>query len=96
MSGLERPARFTSPVDALPDDVAAMTYEQARDDLVTVVQRLEAGDQTLEESLELWERGEALAARCQQWLDGARKRLETARAASSETPADDAATAEEQ
>lgn len=96
MSGHEPPARFTSPVEALPDDVAAMTYEQARDDLVTVVQRLEAGDQTLEESLELWERGEALAARCQQWLDGARERLEAARAASTEPPAADTATAEEQ
>ena len=63
-----------------------MTYEQARDELVTVVQRLEAGDQTLEESLELWERGEALAARCQQWLDGARERLEAARAASPTPP----------
>ncbi len=57
-----------------------MTYEQARDELVTVVQRLEAGDQPLEASLELWERGEALAARCQEWLDGARQRLAAARA----------------
>jgi exodeoxyribonuclease VII small subunit len=56
-----------------------MTYEQARDELVTVVQRLEAGDQSLEASLELWERGEALAARCQEWLDGARERLAAAR-----------------
>jgi exodeoxyribonuclease VII small subunit len=57
-----------------------MTYEQARDELVTVVQRLEAGDQPLEASLELWERGEALATRCQEWLDGARERLAAARA----------------
>ena len=63
----------------IPDDVAAMTYEQARDDLIAVVQKLEAGDQPLEDSLALWERGEALAARCQQWLDGARARLEEAR-----------------
>lgn len=88
------PARFTSPVDPLPDDVTAMTYEQARDELVSVVQRLEAGDQTLERSLELWERGEALAARCQQWLDGARERLEAARAASPEPPVDDEPTEE--
>ncbi len=61
-------------------DIATMTYEQARDELVTVVQRLEAGDQPLEASLELWERGEALAARCQEWLDGAeRRRLAAAR-----------------
>lgn len=96
MTGRAGLARFTSPVDALPDDVAAMTYEQARDELVTVVQRLEAGDQTLEQSLGLWERGEALAARCQQWLDGARDRLEAARAASTDAPTDEAATAEEQ
>lgn len=58
-----------------------MTYEQARDELVSVVARLEAGGETLEGSLALWERGEALAARCQQWLDGARARLDRSRAA---------------
>jgi exodeoxyribonuclease VII small subunit len=51
-------------------------YEQARDELVEVVRRLEAGGVTLEESLELWERGEQLAKICQEWLDGARARLE--------------------
>jgi exodeoxyribonuclease VII small subunit len=53
-------------------------YEQARDELVEIVRRLEAGGVTLEESLELWERGEQLAKICQDWLDGARERLETA------------------
>ncbi|MEV7973263.1 exodeoxyribonuclease VII small subunit [Cellulomonas sp. NPDC089187] len=62
-------------------DVAELSYEQARDELVAVVSRLEAGGAGLEESLALWERGEALAARCQQWLDGARKRLDAAREA---------------
>jgi exodeoxyribonuclease VII small subunit len=57
-----------------------MSYEQARDELVTVVARLEAGGETLEGSLALWERGEQLAARCQEWLDGARARLDAARA----------------
>jgi len=65
--------------DAEPD-VSSLSYEQARDDLVAVVARLEAGGATLEESLALWERGEALAARCQQWLDGARDRLAAAHA----------------
>lgn len=51
------------------------SYETARDELVDVVRRLEAGGVTLEESLALWERGEALATTCQQWLDGARARL---------------------
>ena len=61
-------------------DVSSLSYEQARDELVQVVNRLEQGGATLEESLQLWERGEALAARCEEWLLGARKRLEAARA----------------
>lgn len=63
---------------SLPD-VAALSYERARDELVGVVRALEAGNASLEESLALWERGEALAARCQEWLDGARERLAAAR-----------------
>ena len=55
-----------------------MGYEQARDELIEVVRRLEAGGTTLEESLALWERGEELAAVCQQWLDGAQARLQQA------------------
>ncbi len=55
-----------------------LSYEQAREELVEVVRRLEAGGTTLEESLTLWERGEELATICQQWLDGARKRLDAA------------------
>jgi exodeoxyribonuclease VII small subunit len=62
-----------------PSDVDTLGYEQARDELVEVVRRLEAGGTTLEEALALWERGEALAARCQTWLDGARDRLDAAR-----------------
>ena len=57
---------------------AAPSYEKAREELVEVVRTLEAGGTTLEESLALWERGEALAKVCQQWLDGARKRLDDA------------------
>ena len=53
-------------------------YEQARDELVDVVRRLEAGGSTLEESLALWERGEELAKVCRRWLDGARARLDAA------------------
>lgn len=58
-----------------------LTYEQARAELAEVVQKLEAGGITLEESLTLWERGETLAGVCQQWLDGARARLDAAREA---------------
>ncbi|MGA1812198.1 exodeoxyribonuclease VII small subunit [Frondihabitans sp. 4ASC-45] len=60
--------------------VADLSYEQARDELVTVVNELEQGSSTLERSLALWERGEALAARCEEWLLGAKERLERARA----------------
>ena len=61
-------------------DVAALSYEQARDELVQVVAELEKGSATLEQSLALWERGEALAARCEEWLIGAKARLDAARA----------------
>jgi len=58
-----------------------LSYEQARAELASVVERLEAGGGTLEESLALWERGEQLADVCQRWLDGARARLDAAKAA---------------
>ena len=65
-------------------DVGRLTYEQARDELVDVVRRLESGSAPLETSLALWERGEALADRCQQVLDGARERLDERLAARAE------------
>lgn len=55
-------------------------YEQARDELAELVKRLEAGGLTLEQSLQLWERGERLAAVCTEWLEGARARLAEAMA----------------
>lgn len=64
-------------------------YEDARDELINVVQKLETGGTTLEESLQLWERGEKLAAICQQWLDGARARLAAATPASDEPEVSD-------
>lgn len=67
-------------------DVAQMSYEQARDELVRTVQLLESGQAPLEDSLRLWERGEALAAHCQSWLDRARARL--ASLARSSTPSE--------
>ena len=66
-------------------DREALSYEQARDELASVVKRLETGGLTLEQSLDLWERGERLAAICAEWLDGARARL-TAAMAARETP----------
>lgn len=58
----------------------ALSFEQARDELTEVVKRLEAGGLSLEESLDLWERGERLAAICADWLEGARARIATAMA----------------
>lgn len=75
------------PHGAVPPDAAAqgaaspanrVPYEQARDELTDVVKRLEAGGLTLEQSLDLWERGERLAAICEEWLEGARARLAAA------------------
>ena len=78
-------------VNAVADGDAAsgqaLSYEQARDKLAAVVKRLEAGGLTLEQSLELWERGERLASVCEEWLDGARARLAVAMAKRDDTTA---------
>ncbi|MFN8099162.1 MAG: exodeoxyribonuclease VII small subunit [Dermatophilaceae bacterium] len=67
------------PTDTQPTDIdptlADLTYEGARDELVAIVTRLESGQAGLEESMTLWQRGEALAARCTQWLDAAEATL---------------------
>lgn len=72
----------TAPTDS---PVETLSFEAARDELVRVVAELEQGAPTLEHSLALWERGEALAARCEEWLLGAKRRLEQARAAASDS-----------
>lgn len=91
------------------DDVNELTYEQARDELVAIVAKLEAGAATLDESVGLWERGEALAARCQDLLDGASDRIKAVHSDPAEefvehvadagvigvVPADDEATTDE-
>ena len=81
-----RPPNDADKVDAMSDsapaEVSSLSYEEARDELVRVVTELEQGAATLEQSLALWERGEALAARCEEWLLGAKARLDAARAAS--------------
>jgi exodeoxyribonuclease VII small subunit len=63
--------------------VETLSFEAARDELVRVVAELEQGAPTLEHSLALWERGEALAARCDEWLLGAKRRLDEARTTAS-------------
>lgn len=73
-----------------PDEaVADLTYEQARDELIAVVQKLESGGIPLQESVELWERGEALARVCERFLDGARARLDAAIRADDDTTDDE-------
>lgn len=62
------------------ENIAQLSYEEARDELVDVVRRLESGGETLEQSLALWQRGEALAQHCERWLAGARARIEAAQA----------------
>ncbi|HTL41453.1 MAG TPA: exodeoxyribonuclease VII small subunit [Pseudolysinimonas sp.] len=71
--------------DSAPTEVSSLSYEEARDELIRVVTELEQGAATLEQSLALWERGEALAARCEEWLLGAKARLDAARAASTQS-----------
>lgn len=61
------------------NNVTALSYEEARDELIRVVAELEQGASTLEDSLALWERGEALASRCEEWLIGAKARLDAVR-----------------
>lgn len=72
-----------------PAGADAPGYEQARDELIDVVRRLETGGTTLEESLALWERGEELAKVCRRWLDGARARLDASLADPAPTSATD-------
>ncbi|MET7382028.1 exodeoxyribonuclease VII small subunit [Streptomyces sp. NPDC005526] len=69
---------MTSNVNGTAAAGEALGYEQARDELIEVVRRLEAGGTSLEESLALWERGEELAKVCRRWLEGARARLDAA------------------
>jgi len=67
----------TKKTEAAPEQPRP-SYEEAREELIEVVRRLETGGTTLEESLALWERGEQLATICQDWLEGARARLDEA------------------
>lgn len=56
-----------------------LSYEHARAQLIEIVTTLESGNAPLSEAMALWERGEKLAAICQEWLDGARRRIEQTR-----------------
>lgn len=83
----------TSEQQELPEDIQALGYEEARDQLFSIVQTLERNQSGLEESIALWERSELLARRCDEWLDGARERLD--RATDRQRQTDDAVTERE-
>lgn len=78
MSDTDEPAGTEGTADGetpsiviIPEDIAALSFEEARDELTAIVARMESGGVPLEDALSLWERGEALAAHCQRWLDAA-------------------------
>lgn len=58
--------------------ISNLGYEACRDELIEVVRQLEQGGLDLDASLQLWERGEQLAKRCEEHLAGARKRIKDA------------------
>ncbi|EAQ6027817.1 exodeoxyribonuclease VII small subunit [Salmonella enterica] len=72
--GAQKPSAAPTDTDEFAD-VAELSYEQARDELIDIVAQLEGGQVGLEESMRLWKRGEALAAHCSTWLDGAEAAL---------------------
>ncbi len=57
-------------------DIAAMNFEDALRALEDVVRRLEGGEVPLDDSISLYERGEALRKHCQARLDAAQARIE--------------------
>lgn len=65
-----------------------LSYEEARDQLIELVRKLESGSVPLSESMALWERGEELATICQTWLDGAKAKIDAARTSSTSSPAE--------
>jgi len=66
-------------MDEKKPSAGKLGYEAARDELAEIVESLEDGSASLEESLKLWERGEELAKICQEWLDGAKAKLAAAK-----------------
>ncbi|WP_406714575.1 exodeoxyribonuclease VII small subunit [Trueperella pyogenes] len=81
-------AQALSP-EELDQKVAELSYEDARSRLVEIVTRLEQGNIPLEDALAMWELGEALARRCESWLEGARERLRVAASPPTDQPADE-------
>jgi exodeoxyribonuclease VII small subunit len=76
--GQDAPGRPEEGLEAEFPDIAALRYEDARDELAAIVAQLEGGQVPLEEGMRLWRRGEALAAHCTEWLDGAQRQISEA------------------
>ena len=74
----QRSSEATGGAEVTFPDIAGMRYEDAREELVSIVSRLETGQAPLEDSMQLWRRGEALAAHCSRWLDDAQTEIEQA------------------
>ena len=81
------PAAKTGGTDPAPEETGPFNYEESVAELVEIVRRLEAGSVPLSQAMELWERGEKLAASCTAWLDGAKQRIEAAKKADEPGPA---------
>jgi len=66
----------TNPAGQNGGDVAQLSFERAIEELETIVRRLEEGKVPLEESVAIYERGEALKRRCEDLLRQAEARVE--------------------
>ena len=75
----KQPRKSTpKPADpALDAEVAALSYEEAIEELETIIERMEKGETALEDSLREYARGDALVRRCRQVLDQAEQRIES-------------------
>ena len=70
--------------EAFPDDIEGLSFEQALEELEPIVQRLEAGDVALEESIEIYQRGSQLRRYCDTKLKSAQAKIEKISGSSTE------------
>lgn len=77
--------------EALPEDVLAMSFEQALEALEEIVRRLESGDVSLEDSIDIYTRGTQLKRHCEAKLRDAQERIEKIVVQADGTPVTEAA-----
>lgn len=70
----------------IPEDISAMPFEQALKELETIVSKLEQGSVDLEQSIQIYERGEALKKHCEKLLSQAEKKIEKIRLSTDALP----------